>query len=132
MSCWILCGLRSDSSTGGTNGPQGYRFRAQRRILRILSRAQGPSPGATDNGRGKADTGKIDRLICGLRQTKYARELIRTLGGELGFAKLSQLDIHSVFLVSRELGYQTVGQDVHGEMDLLLIVDDETTARTAL
>jgi|GEM_PF-318872 DNA modification methylase len=75
---------------------------------------------------------KLDRLICGLRQTKYARELIRTLGGELGFAKLSQLDIHSVFLVSRELGYQTVGQDVHGEMDLLLIVDDETTARTAL
>ncbi|MDL0122390.1 DNA-methyltransferase [Halobacterium salinarum] len=75
---------------------------------------------------------KLDRLICGLRQTKYARELIRTLSGELGLSSPSQLDIHSVFLVSRELGYQTVGEDVHGQVDVLLIVDEETTARNAL
>lgn len=75
---------------------------------------------------------KLDRLICGLRQTKYARELIRTLSGELGLSSLSQLDIHTVFLVSRELGYQSIGEDIHGEVDVLLIVDDETTARNAL
>lgn len=75
---------------------------------------------------------KLDPLICGLRQTKYARELIRTLSGQLGLSSPSQLDIHSVFLVSRELGYQSVGEDIHGEADVLLIVDDETTARDAL
>jgi DNA modification methylase len=75
---------------------------------------------------------KLDRLICGLRQTKYARELTRTLSGQLGLCSPSQLDIHSVFLVSRELGYQTVGDDIHGEVDVLLIVDNETTARDAL
>jgi hypothetical protein len=75
---------------------------------------------------------KLDRLICGLRQTKYARELTRTLSGQLGLSSPSQLDIHSIFLVSRELGYQTVRDDIHGEVDVLLIVDNETTARDAL
>ena len=74
----------------------------------------------------------LDRLICGLRQTKYARELIRTLAGELGLSSPAQLDVHTVFLVSRELGYQSVAPDTHGQVDVLLIVDEETTARDAL
>lgn len=75
---------------------------------------------------------ELDRLICGLRQTKYARELIRTLSGEIGLSSPSQLNIHTVFLVSRELGYQTIGEDIHGEVDVLLIVGEEMTARNAL
>ncbi|GAA0452529.1 ATP-binding protein (plasmid) [Halococcus dombrowskii] len=75
---------------------------------------------------------KLNRLICGLRQTKYARELIRTLCGEIGLSSPSQSDVHTVFLVSRELGYQTIGDDIHGEVDVLLIVGEETTAQNAL
>jgi DNA modification methylase/anti-sigma regulatory factor (Ser/Thr protein kinase) len=74
----------------------------------------------------------LDRLICGLRQTKYARELVRTLARELGLTSAAQLDIHTVFLVSRELGYQSVGSDTHGHVDVVLIVDNEITARNAL
>lgn len=74
----------------------------------------------------------LDRLICGLRQTKYARELVRTLAGELGLSSPAQLDVHTIFLVSRELGYQSVAPDTHGQVDVVLIVDEETTARDAL
>lgn len=74
----------------------------------------------------------LDQLICGLRQTKYARELVRTLAGELGLSSPSQLDVHSVLLVSRELGYQSVAPNTHGHVDVLLIVDNETTARDAI
>ncbi|MEZ3170151.1 DNA methyltransferase [Halorubrum sp. RMP-47] len=74
----------------------------------------------------------LDRLICGLRQTKYARELVRTLAGELGLSNPAQLDVHTIFLVSRELGYQSVAPDTHGQVDIVLIVDEETTARDAL
>lgn len=82
---------------------------------------------------GSTDTQQaLNHLICGLRQTKYARELTRSLAGELGFAGPSQLDIHSIFLVSRELGYQSVDDDIHGQVDVILLVDEETTARDAL
>jgi DNA modification methylase len=74
----------------------------------------------------------LAQVICGLRQTKYARELLRTMAGELGLSSPSQLDVHTAFLVSRELGYQSVEDDVHGQIDLILLVDDETTARQAL
>ena len=74
----------------------------------------------------------LDRLICGLRQTKYARELVRTLAGELGLSSPAQLDVHTIFLVSRELGYQSVAPDTHGQVDVVLIVDEETTDRDAL
>ena len=75
---------------------------------------------------------ELAQIICGLRQTKYARELLRTMAGELGLSSPSQLDVHTAFLVSRELGYQSVEDDVHGQIDLILLVDDETTARQAL
>jgi len=74
----------------------------------------------------------LAQIICGLRQTKYARELLRTMAGELGLSSPSQLDVHTAFLVSRELGYQSVENDIHGQIDLILLVDDETTARQAL
>ncbi|MDB2225950.1 DNA methyltransferase [Halorubrum ezzemoulense] len=74
----------------------------------------------------------LDRIICGLRQTKYARELLRTMANKLGLSSPSQLDVHTAFLVSRELGYQSVEDDIHGRIDLVLLVDDETTARQAL
>jgi DNA modification methylase len=79
-----------------------------------------------------ASRDELDRLICGLRQTKYARELVRTLAGELGLSSAAQLDVHTVFLISRELGYQSVGSNTHGHVDIVLIVDNETTARDAL
>ena len=74
----------------------------------------------------------LDRIICGLRQIKYARELLRTVAGEVGLSSPSQLDIHTVFLVSRELGHQSVGEDIHGQVDVILLADNETTARDAL
>ena len=85
-----------------------------------------------EEGEASATQDDLDRLICGLRQTKYARELIRTLAGELGLSSPAQLDVHTVFLVSRELGYQSVAPDTHGKVDVVLIVDEETTARDAL
>jgi len=84
MSCWIPLRAQGDSSTGGTNGPQGYRFRAQRRILRIYPELKDHLQEQQTTAEAKPTQEKLDRLICGLRQTKYARELIRTLGGELG------------------------------------------------
>ena len=85
-----------------------------------------------EEGEASATQDDLDRLICGLRQTKYARELIRTLAGELGLSSPAQLDVHTVFLVSRELGYQSVAPDTHGKVDVVLIVDEETTACDAL
>lgn len=74
----------------------------------------------------------LNRIICGLRQTKYAREFTRTLAGELGLSSPSQLDVHSIFLMSREIGHESVADDTHGLVDVILIVDDETTARDAV
>ena len=74
----------------------------------------------------------LDTLICGLRQTKYARELVRSLAGELGLTSPAQLDVNTIFLISREVGYQSVGPDTHGQVDVVLVVDNETTARDAL
>lgn len=74
----------------------------------------------------------LAQIICGLRQTKYARELLRTMADELGLSSPSQLDVHTTFLVSRELGYQSVEDDIHGHIDIVLLVDKETTARQAL
>lgn len=73
----------------------------------------------------------LDRIICGLRQTKYVRELLRGLSRELGLSSPSQLDVHTAALVSRKLGYQSVGENTHGQIDVLLLVDDEITARDA-
>jgi DNA modification methylase len=74
----------------------------------------------------------LDHLICGLRQNKYGRELLRTLAGELGLSSTSELDIHTAFVVSRKIGYQSVSSDIHGEIDVILLMDNETTARDAL
>jgi DNA modification methylase len=75
---------------------------------------------------------ELDHLICGLRQTKYARALLRTMSSELGLSSPSQLEVHTAFLVSRKLGYQSVGTDTHGKIDVVLLIDNETTARQAL
>jgi DNA modification methylase len=77
----------------------------------------------------QGDTEAIENLICGLRQTKYPRMLLEQIAEQSGFNEAADLDIHTVFAISREHGYQSVAENIHGDVDIYLIADDESTAR---
>ncbi|QZY01201.1 DNA methyltransferase [Halobaculum rubrum] len=77
-------------------------------------------------------TDAIENLICGLRQVKYSRKLLEELASIRGFDSPSKLDIQSVIAVSQELGHQSIAENIHGHVDLVFVVDEETTARELL
>lgn len=77
------------------------------------------------------DSEKLSQLLCGLRLTKYAPELLRTLAGELGIASPSELEIHSAALLCSDIGYESVAKNMHGRAELILLLDEEATSRDA-
>lgn len=80
----------------------------------------------------KVNSKELEQIICGLRQLKYISKLLPSIAEELGISDVAQLGITATILDCHELGYQSVGEDIHGAAEITLVVSAEAKAKETL
>jgi len=67
---------------------------------------------------------RLTRINCGLRHIKHTREHLRQMARTLNVSVPAAMDIHTVFHIATETGYQAVDSISHGEADVIFVTDN--------